>query len=75
MSGQAMCPEALEVVQFFECMRKFYHYQVVFDGGVTVRNVADIPATYIVSSSAVLWADDPVHAALLLRTGAQYERL
>ena len=72
-SGQKMSAEALAAGAVFESMRARYGYTLMFDGGVTVDNVANIPARYIVSASAVLASDHPQRAAFRLRTASLYE--
>ena len=71
-SGQAMCPEALDVVATAAALRGRYKYEVMFDGGVKTSNVADIPARDIVAASAVIHADNPIAAAHMLRSSALF---
>jgi pentose-5-phosphate-3-epimerase/putative flippase GtrA len=71
-SGQAMCPEALDVVATLSALRGRYKFEVMFDGGVKTTNVADIPARYIVAASAVIQAEDPIAAAHMLRSAALF---
>jgi ribulose-phosphate 3-epimerase len=74
VSGQAMHPRAIEVATTLDRLRSRYAYDVMFDGGVKESNVGEIPAKYIVAASAVLRAENPIHAAHRLRTGAAFER-
>lgn len=74
VSGQPVCPQALEVTATLDRLRGRYGFDVMFDGGVKASNVGAIPAKYIVAASAVLQAENPIDIAHLLRTGAKYER-
>ncbi len=74
MSGQLIRPEAIASAQVLDELAERYGFELIFDGGVTVENVQHIPATYIVSSSTVLRAEDPLRAALTLRSGLDYGR-
>ncbi|MEX2187088.1 MAG: GtrA family protein [Pirellulales bacterium] len=74
VSGQPMCPRALEVTATLDRLRVRYGFDVMFDGGVKETNVGDIPAKYVVAASAVLQAKNPIDVAHRLRTGAKYER-
>lgn len=74
VSGQPMCSRALEVAATLDRLRDRYGFDVMFDGGVKESNVGAVAAKYIVAASAVLQAENPIHAAHRLRTGAKYER-
>lgn len=74
VSGQPICPRALEVTAALDRLRGRYGFDVMFDGGVRESNVGAIAAKYIVAASAVLQADNPIDVAHRLRTGAKYER-
>lgn len=66
-SGQPLMQAALEAVNLFDGLTSRYGYELIFDGGVTKDNVGRIPARIVVSSSAVLRAENPGQATLLLR--------
>ena len=68
-SGQSMMPSSLVLAERLVPLAERYGFKVIFDGGVTVDNVTHIPADLIVSSSTVLRAENPAHAALALMTG------
>ncbi|MDX2147345.1 MAG: GtrA family protein [Planctomycetota bacterium] len=72
-SGQKMSGEAVEIARTLDAMRSRYDFEIIFDGGVTVSNVRDLPAKYVVAASAVLNAENPVAAAYRIMTGARYE--
>ncbi len=73
-SGQDMLPEALAAAELLDQLRERYEFEIIFDGGVTTRNVDSIPAKYVVAASAVLNAENPVNAAYRLMTGSGFER-
>ncbi len=73
-SGQHMMPSALDLAQSLAQMSESYGFKLIFDGGITVDNVNRVPADYIVSSSTVLRAEDPVRACLSLMSGITNER-
>jgi pentose-5-phosphate-3-epimerase/putative flippase GtrA len=68
-SGQVMTEESLAMASLLKDLAPRYGYELAFDGGVTTENVDRIPAQIIISSSQVLQADNPIHAALTLRSG------
>jgi ribulose-phosphate 3-epimerase len=70
-SGQVMTEESLQAAALLNDMASRYGYELIFDGGVTTDNVDRIPAQILVSSSHVLQAENPIHAALALRSGGQ----
>ncbi len=72
VSGQKICPEAIEMAATLNRQRARYGYEVMFDGGVKASNVSEIEAKYIVAASAVLNAEYPIRAAHVLRSGARY---
>lgn len=73
-SGQTLEPEAVRVASMLDDLRGRYGYELIFDGGVTLDNVRELPAKYIVAASAVLNAADPVMATYRMMTGSNYER-
>jgi pentose-5-phosphate-3-epimerase/putative flippase GtrA len=72
-SGQSLMPQALHMAHALAMLSRRYNYKLIFDGGVTVHNVNDIPAEYIISSSAVLRNENPVRACLALMTGVNHD--
>lgn len=68
-SGQTMVPGSLVLAERLVPLAQRYGFRLIFDGGVTVDNVNHIPTDLIVSSSTVLRAENPAHAALALMTG------
>lgn len=72
-SGQRVMQAAIEAAELFTRMTTRYNLEVMFDGGVTVDNVREISASYVVSSSTVLRADSPINTALVLRGGGTLE--
>jgi len=70
-SGQKMTDEALGMAALFKELAPRYGYELIFDGGVATDNVDRIPAQIIVSSSHVLQSENPIHAALALRSGGK----
>jgi pentose-5-phosphate-3-epimerase len=72
-SGQSLMPQALNMAHALAMLSRRYNYKLIFDGGVTVHNVNDIPAEYIISSSAVLRNENPVRACLALMTGVNHD--
>ncbi len=71
-SGQTIDPRAVQHAVTLDRMRSRYAYELMFDGGVKVSNVAQIPAKYVVAASAVVDAENPIRAANLLRTEVGY---
>lgn len=72
-SGQELLPEALQTTRVFDAMMHLYSYEVIFDGGVTLKNVKDIPAKYVVAASAVLNHQNPIRATQLLISASHEE--
>ncbi|MCG6154652.1 GtrA family protein [Rubinisphaera margarita] len=70
-SGQTIMPEAIRMAQTFWDLAPRYTYEVIFDGGITTDNVHRVPARYIVSSSSVLRAENPIVSALTLMAGGE----
>lgn len=70
-SGQVITEESLRTAALLKDLASRYGYELIFDGGVTTDNVDRIPAQFIVSSSHVLQAENPIHAALTLRSGGR----
>ena len=70
-SGQAIMPDAVRMAQTLSDLSSRYAYKVIFDGGVTTENVHKIPASYVVSNSSVLRAENPVVSALTLMGGGE----
>lgn len=66
-------PQALNIAHALALLSRRYNYKLIFDGGVTVQNVNNIPAEYIVSSSAVLRNENPVRACLSIMTGVTHD--
>jgi ribulose-phosphate 3-epimerase len=72
-SGQTLMPQAINMAHTLALLSRRYNYNLIFDGGVTLQNVNNIPAEYIVSSSAVLRNENPVRACLSLMTGVTHD--
>lgn len=72
-SGQTLMPQAIIMADALALLSRRYHYDLIFDGGVTLQNVNHIPAEYIVSSSAVLRNENPMRACLSLMTGVSHD--
>lgn len=66
-SGQQICEESIQAAAVLDDLRHKFGYEVMFDGGVKVTNVAEIRAKYIVAASAVLQAEHPIRASHMLR--------
>lgn len=73
-SGQKINPEAVRIARLLDELRPKYDFEIIFDGGVTLANVRDLPVKYVVAASAVIDADNPVLAAYRLMTGSRYEK-
>jgi ribulose-phosphate 3-epimerase len=68
-SGQLMVPTALGLADTLQSMSGRYGFRLIFDGGVTMENSGRIRSEYIVSSSTVLRAWNPVYACLAIKSG------
>lgn len=68
-SGQTLTEESLQMAALLKDLAPRYGYELIFDGGVSTDNVDRIPAQIIVSCSHVLQSENPIHAALALRSG------
>jgi pentose-5-phosphate-3-epimerase len=73
-SGQLLMQSAVEMAETLDLMSIKYGFKVIFDGGITIENVNRIPADYIISSSTVLQAEDPIRAVLSLMSGVTNAR-
>ena len=73
VSGQTISDPAIEMTEKLDGLRSRYGFELMFDGGVTVENIWRIPAKYIISSSAVLGAENPALAAEIMMTGGVRE--
>ena len=71
-SGQSIMPEALRMAEVFAKMANRYSFEVMFDGGVTPKNVHKVPARYLVSNSSVLRSESPIASALTLMSGGEH---
>ena len=71
-SNQKLQAPALEKLEVLNTLRKKYHFDLCFDGGVKLTNIRKINARYIVSGSTVLKADDAVSALYTLKTNSRY---
>lgn len=73
-SGQELLPEMIEWAHALAAQRERYGFRLIFDGGVRVSDVHHLPSDWVVSSSTVLRAENPVRAALALMTGVTHEQ-
>jgi len=75
VSGQSFNPDSLKKVNELNRIKKDYHFDLVFDGGVKPTNVWRINSKYIVSSSGLLRAKDPVRAFMVTKTSSRYRSI
>lgn len=68
-SGQPIREEAIAIATELVNLENRYHFQTMFDGGVSLATLPRIPSRILVSSSAVTSAQHPLRAALMLMEG------
>lgn len=71
-SNQHLNVCALEKLSILNNLKRKYHFEICFDGGVKLSNIQKINAKYIVSGSTVLKSADSVKAIYDLKTSSRY---
>jgi ribulose-phosphate 3-epimerase len=71
-SGKEFQINSLEMLKKLNNLKKFYNFDIIFDGGVKTTNINKINAKYIVSSSELLNSKSPKQAFMELKTSSKY---
>ena len=71
-SGQVLNVDSLRKVNELNKLKKKYHFDIIFDGGVKPTNINKINAKYVVSASGLLSSKNPIKSFMELKTSLRY---
>jgi ribonuclease H / adenosylcobalamin/alpha-ribazole phosphatase len=71
-SGECLDISVLEKVKKLNKLKEKNSFEIIFDGGVKSTNIGRIDTKYIVSSSGILTAPNPIEAFMELKTSSRY---